>query len=249
MTLRATGIDYAWTEDDEARAKLMREKGYEEKSSYDVGMAMPDCAVCGGIAARCPHPCHHIFSATRGEDGWPNYIRHVKPDVPFEVYTDGSGASASAPAGSGAVLVRAGVVLAEARKGFETGTNNLAECRAIHLGLWLLRAHARSLGAEGHNVSGCLYSDSQFALEATRPGCMWNLKRYEKDKKTEKMSTRAALECRALREKMPRVEFHWVRGHAGNAHNERADALASGARLAIVAAQQDAHRRAMESKR
>lgn len=234
MRIAATGVQYTMTTEDEERAERHRQHGYEEKGSY--GTIMPDlpvCAFCDGIAARCGHSSGLIFSPERGMRGWENYDRAIRCDTPFEVYCDGSGTVGDKPAGAGVVLVRAGVVLAEAAIGFEKGTNNFAECRAIHIAMLLLGSHVSQLGGRGYEALGTVYSDSEWALAATAPGCNWNLRAKKKDG-TEQASTGAALAARALRAKMKRTDFCWLKGHAGHIYNERADELAGMARKRVV---------------
>lgn len=235
IRIAPTGVEYRMTSEDEERAAYHRQHGYEEKKSYNSPPDLPDCAFCEQKAARCGHPSIEVFRPERGMPGYSEYSRAIAPDTPFHVYTDGSGTTRDRPAGAGVVLVRAGVVLAEMSYGFESGTNNLAECRAIHLGLWLLREHVRRLGGcSGYEARATLYSDSEFALHATSPGCTWNLKSKERNSKEPKGSTIAALDCRVLRAKMPRVDFEWIAGHAGHEFNERADQLAGEARKRMI---------------
>jgi ribonuclease HI len=92
-------------------------------------------------------------------------------------------------------------------------TNNRAELLGIGLGLEKIRKEERPK-AIVH-----LYSDSLWAVNSLN-GI------YQSTTHTDLLDR-----IRQLRRSFGEVHFHWVRGHAGNPHNERAHVLAQEAAL------------------
>ncbi|WP_341361088.1 ribonuclease H [Georgenia sp. M64] len=105
--------------------------------------------------------------------------------------------------------------------GLAHGTNNIGELLA-------LREALHHAGPEGDLL---VRADSQYVINiATRWAVGWRRRGWRKgDGKVPEnleivQDILAALEARA-----GRTDFEWVRGHAGDEHNERADALANAA--------------------
>ncbi len=194
--------------------------------------AMPTCAVCGEKAARCACDNNTVWRDGATPERADTLI---DPSEPFIAYCDGSGTVFDKPCGWGVVVIRRGVVIAEASAADERGTNNYAEVCGIGASLRLLEAVASSLaGRRTVTFRAIVRSDSQWALEASSPTSAWSLKSKEKDG-SPKRSTVVALALRKLRARYPRVEYEWVEGHAGEVYNERADELAGRARRAFLA--------------
>jgi len=143
-------------------------------------------------------------------------------DNGLRAWADGSGTTADQLAAIGVVVARGGVVVCEASECFGPGSNNDAELRAIARALTLASRIA------GRDAALTLYSDSEFALGAAAPGSTWNIRNEQQ----------AALvaQLRAEAARWPRLQLRHVKGHAGDAGNERADWLAGRARKAAVAA-------------
>jgi len=126
----------------------------------------------------------------------------------IEIYTDGACTGNPGPAGSGAIL-RWGTFYREIHRYVGRATNNIAELRAIELGLAAITKPKLSVR---------LYTDSQYCI-----GVLTG--RYKVKKNRELI-----LDIRRMMDQFEDIELFYVKGHAGHPLNERADELA---RLAI----------------
>ena len=101
----------------------------------------------------------------------------------------------------------------EMSEGFRLTTNNRMELLAVIVGL-------EALTRDGVEVD--VYSDSKYVVDAVEKRWVfgWEKKGY-KDKKNPDLWQRF---LRVYRRHQ--VQFHWVKGHAGNPLNERVDAMA-----------------------
>ena len=131
------------------------------------------------------------------------------------IYTDGACSGNPGPGGWGAVLLSGGhrreISGASART-----TNNRME----------LTAAIRALEALTRPTTVDLYTDSTYVKDGiTRWLANWKAKGWRTASKTpvKNRDLWEALDALASRHD---VSWHWVRGHAGNAENERADTLA-----------------------
>lgn len=131
------------------------------------------------------------------------------------VHTDGACSGNPGKGGYGLIL-QSGKHFKEESEGFELTTNNRMELLSVIRSLELLKR-------EGCNVT--IYSDSKYVVNAVEKGWVFNWeKKNFKDKKNPDLWKR-------FLEVYPRhkVKFVWVKGHAGNQMNERADVLATSA--------------------
>lgn len=131
------------------------------------------------------------------------------------IYTDGACAGNPGPGGYGAVLLYDGR-RRELSGGYRLTTNNRMELLAAIVGLEALK--------EPSKVT--LYSDSRYLVDAMTKGWARRWQANNWQRKTGEMAANVDLWERllALCERHD-VEFVWVRGHAGNPENERADFL------------------------
>lgn len=127
-------------------------------------------------------------------------------------YTDGGASGNPGPGGLGVVLM-SGHHTKEISRAFRLTTNNRMELLAVILALEALRH-------PGTHID--VYSDSKYVVDAVTKGWLksWVRKGF-KDKKNPDLWRRYLKAAEAHH-----VTFHWVKGHAGNPHNERADHLA-----------------------
>ena len=131
------------------------------------------------------------------------------------IYTDGACSGNPGPGGWGAVLLY-GEHRREISGASADTTNNRME----------LTAAIRALEALKRPTDVALYTDSTYVKDGiTRwlPG--WKAKGWRTASKSP-VKNRDLWEALDALVKRHDVSWHWVRGHAGNAENERADTLA-----------------------
>jgi ribonuclease HI len=132
------------------------------------------------------------------------------------IYTDGACLGNPGPGGYGAVLLYQNT-RKEISGGFRLTTNNRMEIFAAIAGLQALKA----------SCDVTLYSDSQYVVNAITKGwaSRWKANGWRRNKK--EMAINADLWEQLLTLcAQHKVNFVWVRGHAGNKENERCDELA-----------------------
>ena len=133
-----------------------------------------------------------------------------------EVYADGACKGNPGPGGWGVLLV-AGGRERELHGGEPATTNNRMELTAV----------IRALEALPHGSRVRLYTDSQYVQKGmTEWIASWKRRGWRtadhKPVKNEDLWKQLDDEARHHK-----VEWHWVKGHAGHPGNERADALAN----------------------
>jgi ribonuclease HI len=135
-----------------------------------------------------------------------------------DVFTDGACSGNPGPGGWGAIL-RSGAHEKEISGGERLTTNNRME----------LMAAIRALEALKKASTVVVHTDSKYVMDGIT---QW-LPRWKKNgwKTSDKKPVKNEDLWRALEAECARhqVTWRWVRGHAGHAENERADALARGA--------------------
>lgn len=133
-----------------------------------------------------------------------------------EIYTDGACRGNPGPGGWGAVMI-SGKRFREISGGEPDTTNNRME----------LTAAIEALSALRRPCHVTLYTDSQYL----RQGILQWLDNWKRNgwRTSAKKPVKNEDLWRQLDESASRhqVDWRWVRGHAGNAGNERADALAN----------------------
>ena len=132
-----------------------------------------------------------------------------------EIYTDGGCEPNPGPGGYGVVLLHP-KKRAETSGGFRKTTNNRMEIFAAIAGLEMLKQPCQVT----------LYSDSQYLVDAIMNGwaVKWKKNNWWLNNKERAKNIDLWEKLLPLCEKH-RVEFRWVKGHAGNVENERCDQL------------------------
>ena len=135
-----------------------------------------------------------------------------------EIFTDGACSGNPGPGGWAAIL-RAGAHEREISGGERLTTNNRME----------LMAAIKALEALKKPSAVTLYTDSRYVMDGLK---QW-LPRWKSNgwRTADKKPVKNDDLWRSLDEAVKRheIEWRWVRGHAGHAENERADALARAA--------------------
>lgn len=136
-----------------------------------------------------------------------------------EVYTDGACDPNPGPGGYGVVLLHP-KKRAEVSGGFRLTTNNRMEIYAAIKGLELLKKPCKVR----------VYSDSQYLVNAMMDGWVTAWKKRDWRRTNKERAVNVDLWQRLLDLcQTHRVEFVWVKGHAGNKENERCDQLSCAA--------------------
>lgn len=135
------------------------------------------------------------------------------------IYTDGACSGNPGPGGYG-VVMKYGSHHKEISKGYRKTTNNRMELMAAIAGLELLK----------ERCSVSLYTDSKYLVDSLTNGWVknWQARGWKRGKKEKVMNPDLWEKLLELFE-YHQVEIHWVKGHAGNPENERADHLATSA--------------------
>lgn len=133
-----------------------------------------------------------------------------------EIYTDGACSGNPGPGGYGVILIY-GAQKRELSGGEKQTTNNRMELSGVIRGLSALR--------EPCTVD--LYTDSQYVVNAVNQGWAkkWRANGWMRNKREAALNPDLWEKLLALCE-THEVSFHWVKGHAENAFNNRCDELA-----------------------
>ena len=133
-----------------------------------------------------------------------------------EIYTDGACSGNPGPGGWGAVLRYRGKEK-ELSGGEAMTTNNRMELTAV----------IRALEALKEPCAVELWSDSKYVIDALEKGWArsWQKKGWIKADKKPALNPDLWARLLELSEKHE-LRYHWVKGHADNAFNNRCDALA-----------------------
>ena len=132
------------------------------------------------------------------------------------IYTDGACSGNPGPGGYGAVI-QLGRHRKELSGGFSRTTNNRMELMGVIKGLRVLT----------EPCAVTLYSDSKYIVDAVNKGWArrWRANGWRRNRKERALNPDLWGQVLELLDHHV-VEFRWVRGHAGNPGNERADKLA-----------------------
>jgi len=141
----------------------------------------------------------------------------------MEIYTDGGCLGNPGPGGFSVVFIKEGRIVSEHSQGFTHTTNNRMEYRACLYALQQIKALKLK--------EAVLYTDSKYVLQSvTEWGHKWKALGWKRNKSGSDEIKNLDLfkQCYLLNEEL-KVNWQWVKGHAGNIGNERADELANAA--------------------
>ena len=132
------------------------------------------------------------------------------------IYTDGACSGNPGPGGYGTVM-QYGERRKELSGGFRKTTNNRMELLAVIEGLQLLKRPCKVT----------VFSDSRYIVDAINEGWAkrWQANGWRRSRKAKALNPDLWSRLLKLLD-THEVSLRWVKGHAGNPGNERADALA-----------------------
>lgn len=132
------------------------------------------------------------------------------------IYTDGACSGNPGPGGYGTVM-QSGEHRRELSGGFRSTTNNRMEMLAVIIGLETLKQRSEVT----------IFSDSKYIVDAVNKGWArrWKANGWRRNAKQMALNPDLWERLLALLNKH-QVTLRWVKGHAGNPGNTRADALA-----------------------
>lgn len=133
-----------------------------------------------------------------------------------EIFTDGACSGNPGPGGYGVVMRYKGIEK-ELSGGDSQTTNNRMELSAVIAGLSALKEPCEVI----------ITSDSKYVIDAVQKGWAekWKANNWIKSDKKKALNSDLWEELLSLLDKH-KVEFIWVKGHAGHPENERCDELA-----------------------
>lgn len=155
-------------------------------------------------------------SSSSSESSTPISTSAESADSGIEIYTDGSGTSINLPGGWAFVVLDNGQQVCEHSGAINMASNNTAELTAAIKGLEYAKKYFN-----GRKIT--LVSDSMLVLNYAAG--KWKVKAMH--------LTPLFISIRRLYKELE-IETRWVKGHSGNPHNSRADALARKARLSLL---------------
>jgi len=139
----------------------------------------------------------------------------------MEIYTDGGCIGNPGPGGYAVVMIKHGKIVHEHSQSYKHTTNNRMEYRACLYALQQIKAQ--------NLKDATLHTDSKYVMESvTNWGHKWKQLGWARNKSgSEKIQNVDLFKaCYLLNEEL-NVRWQWVKGHAGNLGNERADELAN----------------------
>jgi len=133
------------------------------------------------------------------------------------IFTDGACLGNPGPGGYGAILIY-GQHRKELSAAYRKTTNNRMELLAAIVGLEALKEKCKVT----------LYSDSQYLVNAIQRGWArkWRANDWKRNKKEKALNPDLWERLLTICEHHE-VEFQWVKGHSGQAENERCDEIAN----------------------
>lgn len=176
----------------------------EHNTTFETVPYSPGTSCCETVTTGI---CRHVF-ADAGEALAHTTEEHPSPTTSFTVYCDGAcpdNGKPTARSGVGAVVLRNGEAFHTISKpGIAPHTNQRAE----------ILAAVTALASIPHNSIVTVFTDSQYVVNTMMSG--W--------KRKANVDLWNWLDQAVARH--AKVEFQWIRGHAGNPLQEQADRLA-----------------------
>jgi ribonuclease HI len=145
------------------------------------------------------------------------------PSSGITMFTDGSALNNPGPGGWGLIIQFTDGEIEEYSQGYNLTTNNRMEMMAVIEALETLKDFKDDVIT--------IHSDSQYVINGITKGWAksWRSKGWKKGDGKPAKNPDLWKQMLDLVDQFPKLSFKWVKGHAGNPMNERADELANGA--------------------
>jgi ribonuclease HI len=152
----------------------------------------------------------------------------------IEVYTDGAAEPSNpGPAGSAFVIVYDGEEVFSWARHLGTTTNNVAEMTAALRALEALRGPEYANAPLCSDLSITIHADSQYLVKGMTEWLpRWKANGWRSADRKPVKNRELWEKLDALASRLPKLEWRWIKGHAGHMWNERADQLANAATMA-----------------
>jgi len=212
------GLFDSW---EKASQQVKNFKGAKYKSFSHRDSAITWLRECV-LAAKEPVAQHIIDIIKTQNDKVTSASKATNPGLNGKIiiHTDG-GASPNPGVGGYGVVMQKGSRRKELSAGYQLTTNNRMEMMAVIVALQTLN--------ESSDVE--LYTDSKYVVDSITKRWVYGWKKRGWKKSDGKRPENVDLwEVIIPLLEEHQVEFHWVKGHAGHAENERCDVLVSEAR-------------------
>lgn len=135
-----------------------------------------------------------------------------------EIYTDGSILKNPGGQGGYAAVIKHGTLKLEVSGGFKQSTNNRMEMMAVIMGLWEVKKNF-----ETEEIK--IISDSKYVVDGFGYSKVWKDQCWMTNAGTPAKNKDLWQLMHAFGDEY-KLDFNWVKGHAGHPENERCDELA-----------------------
>lgn len=147
----------------------------------------------------------------------------------YILYSDGACRGNPGPGSYGCLIQNSiGEILFDHADVFELTTNNQMEMSGIINGLKILGKKLNEKGLSISQIQVLVITDSKYVIDGITkwvPG--WKANGWKKANKKPPENIELWKTLDLLKEKIGKIEFEWVKGHAGHPQNEYCDSLAN----------------------
>lgn len=164
------------------------------------------------------------------------FLLSLPTDAAIDIYTDGAAEPSNpGPAGSAFVVVHEGVEVAAWAGHLGTTTNNIAEMTAALRALEALRGPESAKAPLCADLSITIHADSQYVVNGiTKWLPNWKANGWRSADRKPVKNQMLWERLDELASRFPKLQWRWVKGHAGHRWNGRADRLANAATKAML---------------
>ncbi len=222
------GLYESWSE---ASAQVQGFKGAKYKSFGDRDEAISWLRSC--VLAASESVDEHLITLIKSVSNSARPTSTTSDSGKIIIHTDG-GASPNPGKGGYGVVLQQGKLRKELSAGYELTTNNRMEMMAVIVALKALKEPSRVV----------LHTDSKYVVDSITKRWVYGWMKRGWKKSDGQLAVNIDLWKMMIDLlKQHKVEFKWVKGHAGDVENERCDTLVGEARKGSVLLQDTGYHR------